>query len=84
MPEVRTKTSSSSLPCQSDLAGRAGQRRGISSDHKSSSCFKWVDVRRVPASHLQRWALEQGEQAAQTSIIFFQPLLPDLPTYRGI
>lgn len=88
MPEVRTKKSFNSLPCQSDLEGRAGQRREVSSDYKSSSCFKWAGVRRVPcsalgpastgpggapASHLQQWTLEQGEQAAQTSsdMVFF-------------
>lgn len=38
MPEVTTKKSSNSLPCQSDLEGRAEQRKEISSDYKSSSC----------------------------------------------
>lgn len=40
----------------------------------------------TPASHLQQWALEQGEQAARTSsnMVFFKPLPPDVPVYRGI
>lgn len=85
MPEVRTKKSSNSLPCQSDLEGRRGgspltTNPAVVLNGQVSEEYpalprgpESAGPGGRPASHLQQWALEQGEQAALTSrdIVFF-------------
>lgn len=60
------KKSSNSLPFQSDFEGRT--KKGIFSDCKSSSCFKWAGVKKSTLLCLgDLTVLEQGEQLLHSS-----------------
>lgn len=60
------KKSSNSFPCQSDFESRT--KKGIFSDCKSSSCFKWAGVKESTLLCLgDLTVLDQGEQLLHSS-----------------